>query len=160
LVDIIEKEGLPFRVFETQRTFTRSHTLFLQGRNLRADGSIIITDQSKIVTKARAGESPHGWLVALDCVLVTDRAHAFWSDEDPNDAPKGPWDTGYEHGRLVRPHVKMAWSRYGQAVVKAGLVWGGSWSWPDMPHAEVADWKNYRPASWKEVVARALEAGH
>lgn len=154
LVETLAAEGLPFRVFETERTFLRSHRLFLQGRTLRADGSVVITDSSKIVTKARAGESPHNWGLALDCVLVP-KDHAWWADDGP---AKGAWDTGYDGGKLVRPHVKLAWERYGRAVRAMGLTWGGDFvSFKDFPHAELVGWRTLRPATWKEVVARELE---
>lgn len=29
------------------------------------------------------------------------------------------------------------WGKYGEAVKRAGLAWGGSWNTPDRPHAEL-----------------------
>src|SRR5688500_5752225 len=113
---LIETEGLPFRVFETRRPFSRSQELFMRGRAYK-DGVAVVVDKSKVVSNARAGQSPHNYGLAIDCVLITDAAHAFWADETP---PTGPWDDGRSN-----PLVKLAWDRYGRCVRKADLSWGG-----------------------------------
>jgi hypothetical protein len=93
LVELIAREGIPFRVFETRRSFTRSQELFMQGRTY-VQGVVKVT--GPIVTNARPGSSPHNWGLAVDCVLVTDPQHAWWAGEA---LPKGPW--GH---RTCRPH--------------------------------------------------------
>lgn len=150
---ILAREGLPMRLFEARRSFTRSSTLFMQGRTY-VDGVIKIVDEKKIVTGARAGSSPHNWGLAVDYVLVTGE-HDWWDDEKPT----GPWDTGYTGGKLLRPSVKLAWERYGRSVRQADLTWGGDFPRVDMPHAEAKGWRALRPANWQEIALREVKAG-
>lgn len=156
LMGIIDRDGLPFRTFETRRAFSRSAELFMKGREYR-DGVAVVVDKSKVVSNARAGSSPHNWGLAIDCVLITDIDHAWWEDE----APTGAWDTGYDRGKLVRPSVKLAWERYGRAVRQAELSWGGDWvgGMVDLPHAELRTWKTLRPANWQAIAQREVQSG-
>jgi peptidoglycan L-alanyl-D-glutamate endopeptidase CwlK len=148
LVELIAREGIPFRVFETRRSFTRSQELFMQGRTY-VQGVVKVT--GPIVTNARPGSSPHNWGLAVDCVLVTDPQHAWWAGEA---LPKGPWDTGHAD------HIALAWQRYGRCVRACDLIWGGDWNgFKDYPHAEVKQWDTYRPDNWQDVVSRELSAG-
>lgn len=147
LVALIASECLPFRVFEARRAFVRSQELFMRGRALK-DGVVQIVDRKAVVSNARAGESPHNWGLAVDCILVSD--HDFWDDETP---PKNPWDTS-------TPITKLAWDRYGRAVRHCDLSWGGDWvSFKDLPHAELRTWKTLRPSNWKDVALREVQAG-
>lgn len=153
LVELIQREGLPFVVFETRRSFSRSSDLFMIGREYK-NGVVTVT--GPVVTRARAGESPHNWGLAMDCVL--DVKSDWW--EQGEGPALGPWDTGYTKGKLVRPHVKLAWERYGRCVRQADLTWGGDWvGFVDIPHAELKQWRTLRPSDWKTVAQREVEAG-
>lgn len=147
LVALLEREGLPFRVFETRRAFARTQELFMKGRSYR-DG--VLVKVGATVSNARPGESAHNWGLAVDCILVPD--HDFWDGETP---PTGPWDDGRKN-----PVVKLAWDRYGRCVRQSDLAWGGDWvSLRDLPHAELRTWKALRPADWKAVALREVQAG-
>lgn len=75
------------------------------------------------VTNARGGQSPHNYGCAVDMA--------------PMDA----------QGRPTWPNDPAAWGPIGEAVEGiGGLVWGGRWSTPDRPHAELADWRTRRAA--------------
>lgn len=155
LMETIDREGLPFRIFETRRAFSRSAELFMQGRAV-ISGVVKIVDASKVVSNARAGSSPHNYGLAVDCVLIT-KTHPWW---DGAIGPKGPWDTGYEHKAVVREAVVQAWVRYARAVRGCDLTYGGDFvAFPDLPHAELKQWKTYRPANWEAVARREVEAG-
>lgn len=148
LLALVEREGLPFRLFESRRAFTRSQELFMRGRAYGAGGVVTVVDKSKVVSNARAGASPHNWGLAIDCVLVLD--HTFWDDEE---APKNPWSTD-------TPLQRLAWERYGRCVRQADLSWGGDWvSFKDLPHAELRTWKTLRPSNWQAIAIREVQAG-
>lgn len=151
LLDRIGREGLPFVLFETHRTFTRSQELWLRGRKIDpATGLVKVV--GAVVTKARPGEGPHTWRLAADFVLDTDMNHPWWAGEDSEDLPRGPWDA-------TAPALKLAWERLGRAAEVCDLEWGGRWTFADLPHVQLRDWKKLRPADWKAVVLRELEAG-
>lgn len=155
LVELLEREGLPFQVFETRRSFSRSAELYMQGRAVVAG---VVTKVGPTVTNAGAGSSPHNWGLAVDCILVT-KDHDWWHGHEI-DLPTGAWDTGYEKGRLIRPIVKLAWERYARAVKTVDCVWGGGWTgFPDFPHCEHPQWQTLRPANWKPIAQREVEAG-
>ena len=152
---LIESEGLPFRIFETRRSFTRSQTLYNQGRTFDSSGLTISVDKTKIVSNARAGESPHNWGLALDAILITDKTHAWWMGHQ-RELPLNPWDLG----DAQRPIIKLAWERYGRCVRTCELSWGGDWTgFKDWPHAELRAWTSFRPQDWKAVVLRELALG-
>ena len=144
----IERLGLPFVKFEYRRSFTRQHLLFLKGREIRA-GSAVVVDQSKVVTRARPGQSAHNWGFAVDYVLVV--KHAWWDGEL---APRGPWDDG-----RGRPLVPLTWDRLGRLADQVDLEWGGRWKFLDRPHIQVRKWENLRPKDWREIAQREITAG-
>lgn len=155
LAAIIDREGLPFVLFEARRTCTKQQSYFMQGRKVVA-GITVVADRTKIITKARPGHSAHNFGCAVDFVLDTDPNHPFWHGDS---RPTGMWDTGLEKGRYVRPACRLAWERYGRAVKEADLEWGGAWKFRDMPHAQLFGWEKHRPHNWKDIVLRELEAG-
>jgi hypothetical protein len=151
LVEGIQKAGLPFVVFETRRSFSRTRELYMKGRALKG-GNIVITEPTKVVSRAEPGSSPHNWGQALDCIL--DLASDWW-DED--ERPTGHWDTGGHK----RPTVALAWQRYGKLVRSLGLTWGGDFvSLVDLPHAELPGWRQWRPQNYKEVAWREAQRGN
>jgi D-alanyl-D-alanine carboxypeptidase len=152
LLDRIEQEGLPFCLFETYRSMTRCQELWLKGRRVDpATGLVSVV--GPVVTRARPGEGPHSWRIAADFVLETDPNHPWWSEaDDLADLPKNPWDTS-------NPLLRLTWERLGRAAAAADLEWGGGWTFKDLPHVQLRDWKKYRPANWKAIVLRELAAG-
>jgi hypothetical protein len=155
LAEIIDRDGLPFVLFEARRTFTKQQQYFMRGRAVKA-GLTVVVDRSQIITKARPGTSAHNWGLAVDFVLDTDPKHPFWHGDT---RPIGMWDTGYANGKCLRPACKLAWERYGLAAEHVGLEWGGRWKFTDMPHSQLRGWETLRPKDWKDVVLRELAAG-
>lgn len=147
LQDRIERDGLPFVLFEARRTFTRQAELYAQGRIRDEKGVWRVI--GGISTKAMPGQSPHNWGYAVDFVL--DPAHSWWGST----RPKGPWDLGDKD----RPLPKLAWERYGRLVRETGLRAGMDWTWKDWPHAELPGWEKYRPKDWPVAAQREIEAG-
>lgn len=145
LVDMLAREGLPFRVFETRRSFARSQVLYMQGRTYDHG---VIKVIGPTVSNAHAGESGHNWGLALDAILITKPDHA-WYEGHSEDLPRNPWDMG-------NPLLKLAWDRYGRCVRACDLEWGGGWKLKDFPHAEYPRWEQLRPSNWKDVVQREL----
>lgn len=157
LIAMIATEGLPLRLFETRRSFSRSAALFMQGRTYENG---VIKKIGPTVTNARSGEGPHCWGLAADFVLITGspkEPHDWWHEDGP---ATSPWDSGYEGGKLVRPIAKLAWERYGRCVRACDLSWGGTWAgFVDLPHAEFAAWATLRPPDWKKIVEREIALG-
>lgn len=152
LIAIIERDGLPFTVFETRRSFSRSAALFMQGRE-NHDGLTVKVGPT--VTNARAGESSHNYGLAMDCIL--DPKSKWW---DPGHGATGGWDLGLERGVLVRPQVKLAWELYGRAAKAADLEWGGAWpTFRDWPHVQLYQWVKFRPSDWKKLAEKAVAEG-
>jgi peptidoglycan L-alanyl-D-glutamate endopeptidase CwlK len=82
-------------------------------------------DQEKFLklgtTKAKFGESPHNFGLALDFFTIASTGQADWSKEF------------FEN--ILAPAAK-----------EADLEWGGSWkSLKDMPHVEIKNWKSKIP---------------
>ena len=150
LQDHIQEKGLPFTLFEARRSFKRQAELFNQGRELR-DGLMVTVSPGNIVTKARAGESPHNWGLAADFILVLD--HFYWKRW--NDKPDTPWDSG-QGVKVIKPNVINVWHQFGALAKGVDLVWGGSWQFRDLPHVELSNWKTFRPQNYKAVVEREM----
>jgi len=103
-----QNEGIDLRLTEGNRSMERQDALFSKGR----DETGAITDPSKVVTCARAGESSHNFALAVDAAIVKDG--------------KKDWD-----------FASAAWTRVGELGVNEGFVWGGKWPMPlDAPHFE------------------------
>lgn len=144
----LERDGLPFVLFETRRPFSRQRGLFLQGRVLKNGRFVKV---GKTVTNADAGQSPHQWGLAADFVL--DVKSAWWGGQKPT----GAWDTGSND----RPLPKLAWEKLGRVAKETGLIWGGSWAtFKDLPHVEMPEWRAYRPKDWQSHVEKEILAGH
>ncbi len=68
-----------------------------------------------IVTQAHAGESPHNFGLAID----------FTRD-------------GYLDRAGLQPDFRPeSYAELGLAASRHGLVWGGTWRWPDRPHVQL-----------------------
>lgn len=67
-------------------------------------------------SKAHFGESAHSYALALDWFRITQAGGAEWDSI---------W---------YKNHLKPA-------CEAAGLEWGGNWSFKDLPHSEIKNWK-------------------
>lgn len=118
LICLIDKEGLPFIIFETLRSNERQE-------KLKATGA----------SKAGAGQSPHNYGLACDFVLDTKKIKVrerMWNGKMYPDA----WD--YE-----TPEAKAAYDRFGELAESIGLEWGGRWKFLDVPHVQLSGWKDH-----------------
>lgn len=116
---LIDKEGLPFIIFETLRSNERQEKLKEAG-----------------TSKAGAGQSPHNHGLACDFVLDTKKIKVKerpWNGKMYPDA----WD--YE-----TPEAKAAYDRLGELAESIGLEWGGRWKFLDVPHVQLKDWKKLK----------------
>lgn len=97
------------------RTFKEQDELYTQGR----------TKPGKIVTRAKAGQSPHNYRLAVDIVLL--------KDTDGNGSfETASWETNVDFdgdGQADWMEVVDIFKRYGWA-------WGGDWKFTDKPHFE------------------------
>jgi hypothetical protein len=145
----IASEGLPFKVFETVRSFQQQDLLFMKGRAVD-----VINKRykvvGKVVTGAKPGRSPHNWGMAFDGVLDLDSS--YWDElhELPPIEPQGMWDDGRNAGKNNR--IKAAWKAYGVLAEEHGLTWGGRFTFVDMPHVEDTDWRKLVPKDWRNKV--------
>lgn len=119
----IKKQNL--YVFETYRSFQRQLELWSQGRQLQ-NGIWIITDTTKIVTKAKPGASFHAYGLAFDSVPDGNlqKAGIQWS-----------WSDTYidQNGK----QQKIQWDAIGKAAQKYMCEWAGTWkNFPEFPHVQ------------------------
>ena len=110
LVAHAERIGLFILITQTLRTMAEQDALYQQGRS----------KPGKVVTKARAGQSPHNYGLAFDIAFVDPGRDGVTWDE-PRDG---------------------AWEEVGKCGESLGLVWGGRWkAFPDRPHFEAQSWR-------------------
>lgn len=99
LIEDLEQQGLPLRLFETMRSPWRQDELYARGR----------TAPGKRCTKARAWQSAHQYGRAADMVWHVD---GQWTWEEPIE---GGWGLYHDLARAVglrplsfeRPHVEL-----------------------------------------------------
>lgn len=104
LDDVLEREGIPLRRYETARSPWRQAQLYARGR---ASGS----NEPK-VTKARAWQSNHQFGLAEDRVFLVG---GRWTWEEPE---AGMWERYHACARACdllplsfeKPHVELAWN--------------------------------------------------
>jgi len=111
LIEELEKSqfGDFFAPYSGRRTMEEQVALYSKGRT--ADD---VKNRVKIVTYAKAGDSPHNWGCATD-----------WAEFQPTFVGQDVWN-------------KANWSYFAQCVRKVGLVWGGDFlSLKDKPHCEL-----------------------
>ena len=100
-------EDLPVILSEGLRSFARSDALYAQGR----------TAPGPKVTNAKAGQSYHGFGLAVDAVFRTPSMQPSW-DFDP---------------------FSPVWKRVVKLAKDRGLQWGGDWTkFRDFPHFQPA----------------------
>ena len=134
-------DGSVFRVLEGLRTMKKQLELYLQGRNclyrnmgLSVNTSLqekpqylkktsVITDRTKVVTNAFAGQSAHNYGLAVDvCIrsIGIPKSNLTMYDGEPVSLKE-----------LYTKIGLLAWAS------KCGLEWGGTWSdFPDFAHFE------------------------
>ena len=92
------------------------------------------TTPGPIVTRARAGQSAHNFGIAADLVL-----------------------DGYIDRAGLQPDYRPAsYDILGHLAPKHGLVWGGSWTFKDLPHVQ---WPGYVTAAELQPLRKAFEVG-
>ena len=103
--------GIDFIILETRRSFERSDELYAQGR----------TKPGPIVTNAKAGQSYHGFALALDGGPKYRDKPFTWA-----------WDRD--------PRLMAAMKRIAALAKRHGIEWGGEWTrFRDLPHFQDAD---------------------
>jgi len=118
----IKERGLPAHVFETYRSFERQEKLYSQGRE-KSKGIWVITNKSKIVTKALPGKSWHAYGIAVDFAfdgnLHKRGVQWSWNDAD-----------------VTKPGKQsLPWNELGELGVGCGLEWAGNWKrFKEFPH--------------------------
>ncbi len=131
----LNKENIPFRVFEAFRAPERQADLYAQGR----------TDAGKIVTKAKPWESYHQYGLAADLVLFVDNKWE-WSDAGPK---RAWWDRmtlvaqaiGLETLSFERPHVQLSGIQLSQ-LQQGTYPGGGDDTWFDALSGSIARWRS------------------
>lgn len=113
---------------EGWRNPQRQLELWAKGRAV-INGRWQIVDDSKVVTKAPPGSSPHEYAEALDVPLV--------------------WATGEKRGQWLPGGLPKArdrrWEYYiGAEAEDLGLEWGGRWPFFDGAHVESKIWEQHR----------------
>ncbi len=127
----LDRAGIPLSVYETGRTPQRQVELYARGRG---------PEGGKRATNAKAWESLHQYLLAVDFVFFVD---GRWTWDEPN---PGMWD---EYHRLAgarglrplsfeKPHVEYAAAL---ADLKAGRYpAGGGAAWEDWIETQIEAW--------------------
>ncbi len=135
------ESGLLVGVHSGYRSYDEQERLYALGRTVKnLDGVDKDHPLGSKVTKARGGESWHGWGVAADVVFLV---QGSWS-----------WD------------AKLPWGRLGQMGLDLGLEWGGIWKFKDLPHFQLtgglkivqAQELHHPPAVWEEIARRLATA--
>lgn len=116
--------GVNYWAVSGYRTYNDQTALWAQGR----------TVPGLIVTRAKGGESPHNFGLAVDLARDSNMERAGLQ---PDYQPES-----YELLRTLAP--------------LHGLVWGGIWTHPDLPHVQMA---NYVTAAQLEPLRFAYEKG-
>lgn len=101
--------GHPMRVTDRVRTIAQQQALYAKGRTVPGR---IVTQADGIRSKSNHQAQADGYGHAVDCTFIDDQGTPRWLDSDP-------------------------WALYGVLIEYQRLVWGGRWSHPDRPHAEL-----------------------
>lgn len=128
-----QAEGLPFRVFEANRSPERQTWLYAQGR----------TRSGAIVTKARAWESFHQYGLAVDFVLF-ENGQWSWDDKGPRAAhwkrlPQLIAAAGLRSLSWEAPHAE--WPTALDALQAGQWPEGGDSGWHDTLEAAADRWR-------------------
>jgi peptidoglycan L-alanyl-D-glutamate endopeptidase CwlK len=127
LVQQAQAWGIRLLVYCTYRDGAEQDQLYAKGRRG--------IEGERIVTNARAGESPHNATTddgepeacAFDCVPTDDAGKPLWGAKTPEECER--------------------WQRLGVLGEELGLRWGGRWKMRDLPHFQASDWRKPKPAA-------------
>jgi peptidoglycan L-alanyl-D-glutamate endopeptidase CwlK len=134
VIERLQSEGIPFRVFEAWRSPQRQKYLWEQGR----------TRPGGIVTKAQAWESYHQYGLAADLVLFED---GKWSWN--TDGQRAAWwkrlhelgrDAGLEPLSFELPHLQIAGITLG-ALKTGSYPPGGDDTWAENLTSAIYSWQ-------------------
>lgn len=110
MLKVWHKGGVNVQVSHGYRSHAEQDMLYSVGR----------TKPGKVVTNAKAGQSPHNYGLAVDVVIIDDQGKAVWAASA----------------------YKQLWKLASDASVVEGVVWAGNWkSFKEYVHFEEADWK-------------------
>lgn len=108
-----QKHKMQLQISESIRTFKRQTQLFAQGR--KTPGAI--------VTKAKAGQSPHHYGIACDIIF---------NGSDPY------LETLKKSSKEGARKFEFYWNELGELLEEQGCMWGGRWKGlGDKPHAYI-----------------------
>lgn len=130
LLDECKKQGINIIVTQTHRSPQYQNSLYAQGRTTSQLRAVGITDiegkpNERVVTKAKAGKSPHEWnntktgkpsARAFDIAVIRPDGKAEWND--------------------MKPYLRV-----GEIGKSIGLDWGGDFVDVDYPHYQLKNWK-------------------
>jgi peptidoglycan L-alanyl-D-glutamate endopeptidase CwlK len=117
IAEVSAATGLEWIATSCTRTIAGQNKLYAQGR----------TAPGQIVTRAKGGQSPHNFRLAVDCAPMHPSGDDIWWN-----APEGYWEA---YGAIAKEH---------------GLTWGGSFTTiVDRPHIESPSWKMVQ-ALWRD----------
>lgn len=107
----LELAGHPMFVVQGLRTVAQQRELYSHGRN--GDHRPIVTQKDGVLKRSNHQPRADGFGHAVDCAFRPS-------------------------GALTAFDLRQPWHLYGDALVKAGIAWGGNWkTFPDLPHAEL-----------------------
>ena len=135
LLERLNAEGLPFRLFEGFRSPQRQRWLYAQGR----------TRPGIVVTKARAWRSYHQYGAAADLVLFED---GHWSWESAGDTQRW-WrrmhalarEEGLQPLSWELPHVQLAETRL-EDLARGRYPSSGDSTWAENLEQAIASWES------------------
>ncbi len=114
--------GLAVVIVQARRTDAEQYELWRKGRETMGPNASAKKTFGDTVTEAKtAYDTPHGCGMAVDV--------AFLVDDKTSWSPSLPW------------------AEYGAVVRSLGQAWGGDFAFPDLGHAQHANWRAYRRAA-------------
>jgi len=113
---LVELETMGIKCVGTsgRRTITEQDKLYAIGRTIKGEGATTSMPMGRIVTKAKGGQSPHNFGLALDVCPINPRDGSLWWNA-PDDVwnvihsvaeQKGYLDSGYDWKFYDRPHIE------------------------------------------------------
>lgn len=132
----LNREGIPFKIFEAFRFPERQADLFAQGR----------TKQGDIVTYAKPWDSYHQYGLAVDFVLFE---NGKWSWDDTTPEKKKWWKRMHELGKEAElspldfeaPHLQISGTSL-KVLSQGHYPSGGDDLWAEHLAAVIAGWNN------------------
>lgn len=119
---------IAIRIVQAFRSFPEQDALYAIGRTVKGSGAKPGLPMGQIVTKARAGQSPHNYGLAVDFAILYDK--------DQNGTFEDlSWDMVVDMNR----DGESDWKEVVDAFKSLGFQWGGDWTggFKDSPHFEM-----------------------